>query len=893
MNPRLGLPLLLALSACAVPPANAPTPLQHPLAADRPAEELAARLVFGSGVEADPDIAAAILESNPAAADPMTETLLGMHYEAGKPGVANPEKAAYWLQKAADRGQPLASTLLALLLIKGEGVPRDYDRARRLLDAPAKGGFGLAEGWMGVLYQNGWGVAQDDRIALDWHRKAADHGNQSSFFLLGVAARDGKGMETDRIAAYAWFDLAVAKIGAPAEREHAVQSRDQLALLLLPNEIGTAKRMAAAWKPGTDMAELRQHLGADTTTVATVAPPARLDPTGGTITHTVAAGPAPSSTPSPVTERLAATDVEVHPDGSHIDTVHRETLITNDSAAKQFSQVPLEFDSDETDLTITEAYTLKPDGKKLPVETSAIYTQPAPGAPSLPMFTGLKAKVIVFPWVEAGDVLVYTAKYDTKAYFPNAFTRSNFFVPTRTVLDDRVTIRTPLDMPLITESHDVTASERVEGDAHVYEWRYTNPVPVKDLKLALDPHDRLPRYAASSFKNYEAMAASYVALAAPKATVTPEVQRLADQITTGISGHRAQAAAIYDWVSRHVRYVGLELGIGAIVPHEASTVIANGYGDCKDHSVLFQALLKAKGIASELVIINLGDSYSLPKPPVMGSLNHEILYLPEFSMYADTTAGVAPFGTLPFGEYGKPVIHATLTAPALRRTPSLSPASATLEVHSTTHLAADGSMTGESEAKGTGVFGIGMRAAATGIQSAGPDQIARSELRSEGFEGSGDFTFDPLYGPATAFTVKAHFEAKPRVDLVSGNGFAPPRGLSVAPRPGDGLLGALGFLDAGGTEPTPCYPGREVEELSMELPAGSHLRDLPKGHDITNDVLTFHSTWSQNGRTVTVRREFVSLVTDPVCVGRTRQLAAWAINQIRGDYATEIAVVKD
>ena len=58
------------------------------------------------------------------------------------------------------------------------------------------------------------------------------------------------------------------------------------------------------------------------------------------------------------------------------------------------------------------------------------------------------------------------------------------------------------------------------------------------------------------------------------------------------------------------------------------------------------ALLAAKGIASEAALINLGNAYSLADPPTMATLNHVILYLPEFDVYDDPTAASAAFGVL-------------------------------------------------------------------------------------------------------------------------------------------------------------------------------------------------------------------------------------------------------
>ena len=137
-------------------------------------------------------------------------------------------------------------------------------------------------------------------------------------------------------------------------------------------------------------------------------------------------------------------------------------------------------------------------------------------------------------------------------------------------------------------------------------------------------------------------------MAAPLIAVTPKIQAQADAITAGISDRRQQAQKLYEWVSARIRYVSVQLGRGAIVPHSAEAVLVNGYGDCKDHTVIYAALLKAKEIDSQIVLINLDNAYSLSDVPTLAQLNHAITWLPEFKLYVDTTIGVAPFGDLMF-----------------------------------------------------------------------------------------------------------------------------------------------------------------------------------------------------------------------------------------------------
>ena len=142
------------------------------------------------------------------------------------------------------------------------------------------------------------------------------------------------------------------------------------------------------------------------------------------------------------------------------------------------------------------------------------------------------------------------------------------------------------------------------------------------------------------------MGRAYAAAASPKSFVTPEIAALADDITKGIDDRRQQAIAIDAWMKKNIRYVAVFLALGRVVPNDAASVLRNKIGDCKDKATLMSALLAAKGIVSEAVLINLGGTYSLPEPPTMVALNHVILYLPEFDLYDDPTQNFAAFGVL-------------------------------------------------------------------------------------------------------------------------------------------------------------------------------------------------------------------------------------------------------
>jgi transglutaminase-like putative cysteine protease len=577
----------------------------------------------------------------------------------------------------------------------------------------------------------------------------------------------------------------------------------------------------------------------------------------------------------------------VHPDGLFESVVHVELQATNDSAAKEIAQQPVSFSDSLQQIELVEAYTLKADGRRLPVDTKAIFPQSPPGATQIPMFNDQKLLMVVFPDVSGGDTVVYTANFkQIKPYFPGQFTLTFLFPKTITYKDFTATVTMPKSMPFYTDG--VSLNKKSNKDTVEYKWTYASADTAVDDVAAISPFDRLPRFSASTFRNYEAIGRAYAALAGSKIVVSPRVQSQADEITAGITDRRQQARAVYEWVSRHIRYVAIFLNNGGLLPHDPDTILTNGYGDCKDHTVLFASLLKAKGIASEIVMINSDNAYSLPDVGVLGPLNHLISWLPEFETYADTTAGVAPFGFLPITEYGKPVVHAVSKGKVLRATPVLPTGAFDERVETTAKLGSDGKITGATVTSALGVPSVFLRGVALQIQSAGSERAAKAILKATGADGSGEFSVAPIADLAATYSLQGSFELEPEQQILSGERFAPPVGLKVFDRPGATLMGAATLLDLKDSDPTPCFSGHQVEILTLDLPPGKRIAKLPPGQDIKTDNLQFTSRWEAEGPQIRVRREFTSSIEEPLCTGRVRAATAEALKQIRNDYRTVV-----
>ncbi len=117
---------------------------------------------------------------------------------------------------------------------------------------------------------------------------------------------------------------------------------------------------------------------------------------------------------------------------------------------------------------------------------------------------------------------------------------------------------------------------------------------------------------------------------------------------------RAVVAAFLEYVARHVRYTSVLSGPRLIEPADPWQTLRNGYGDCKDLSVLLVSLLLKLGIPAQPVLVRTGQGDQVPQVPNLAGFNHVIVLVggPK-PFYVDPTAPEWPVGTLPDAIQGR------------------------------------------------------------------------------------------------------------------------------------------------------------------------------------------------------------------------------------------------
>jgi hypothetical protein len=575
--------------------------------------------------------------------------------------------------------------------------------------------------------------------------------------------------------------------------------------------------------------------------------------------------------------------ITVGADRGASETFTQRFKILTPGAVSSVSQQKLMFVEGAQTFTTVEAYTQKADGRRIPVSAKNILTQDTnlPQQPGI-YFRDLKQRTIIFSDVAVGDTLVMTHRRESaKGKIYKYLTDNKQFPRSAGYTSVKITVEAPVSAGVRVKVTGPGGAETVNENGGVRRHAIViTPEPfAPDEADAVSSLDRDPNVLISTYTSFEELGSVYGQNALPKAGVTPEIRALAGDITKGINDKKAQAVAIDAWMKKNIRYVAVFLSSGRVIPNDAAAVLKNKFGDCKDKTTLMAALLTAKGIAWEPALINLGNAYTLDGPATYAALNHVILYLPEFDLYDDPTAQQAAFGVLAFQAYDKPVVRVSARGAKLARTPAMKPDDHAAYVKTVVNVAADGTVTGQTEQTNTGALASSLRAAASNVQNLGAAAASRRMLQLYLTPGSGNFDLGNSAETKDPVSVKSSFTLDDRFTVpAAGTRAVIARGMPLTALPGNFLLGSR---LSGRKAPFVCYAGRQIEDIeaTFEPPLPLPLLFVPV--TIDNPSFTYRSTMKIEGRTMKLHREFVSRVERQVCPPDLEAKISAGLNTVR------------
>lgn len=543
----------------------------------------------------------------------------------------------------------------------------------------------------------------------------------------------------------------------------------------------------------------------------------------------------------------------VQQDGSYVATIEELLQLNEQRAVADAAQRQFHFNATLEDLEILEAYTEKPDGRRIPVLPGQIKLQQEPAYSGAPMFQDMQIKTLIYGDVAIGDKLYSKIRRTRRtAMFPGQFSDVTYphFRPTRqlTLIYDL-----PDGMTLQAEAIGFQANTLARHDGRtVYRWDYT---PADNPRLEWDAvsyWDFGRHLIVSTFKDYASVGLAYDRAAAPAAAASPRIEAAVRDIVHGLRDPRDKALAIANWVRKNIRYVAVYIGNGGIVPHNAASVLDNRYGDCKDHTTLMEAMLRAAGIDSTPVLINADNSYKLSPVANLGQFNHAITYIPSLDLYLDSTAENIGAGYLPAGDLDKQVIL-TRTG-TLGHTPDTQPGK--IKNAFTVWIAADGSAKFEFTRDQQGWLEEVVRSEQVNWRKSDQVRFVENLLKSFGIEGSGAVELGDLSDKhtGTGYRYTLRGEAKNWAYLPGTVGMVASSSLYA------GLSQQVFGLsnETTRTQPFVCPDNDFEEEATYAFPAQATLLAVPPDVHIASAYFQYDAVFKRKDGKLVVDRRFKS-----------------------------------
>lgn len=543
---------------------------------------------------------------------------------------------------------------------------------------------------------------------------------------------------------------------------------------------------------------------------------------------------------------------ELNADLTYVETIAIDTHVLTQRGLRDHERARWTFYPETQSLELVEAWVQQPDGSRVPVDAGGRFTRPSEAAASAPGFSGAMTTTVLFPQMREGSrthvVWRLTQKKPALLGF-NVEAEPPLEIP---VTEANIRITAPTGVPLrwfARGGFEVT--DRTEDGIRRIAARIAQTQAEDPERNSVATAEFQPLFLATSLDSLAQIGAIYHRQSAARAVVTPEIAALAAKVAKGRTGMDA-ARAVYDWVAGSIRYVAVYLDPNdGWVPHPAGEVLARGYGDCKDHVVLMQAMLAALGIRAEAALLDQGNRITDPPLPVPW-MNHAIVYLPDYDRFVNPTNPYARFDTLGARLSDKVVVLAR-EGGAVSRTPAARPEDNPYRYAARLALAEDGTLVGTANVAPASDMESAARAAIA--QSATPQDLAERLLGATPEGGFGEFHADNPRDLSAPFTLTAAWRSPHAVVMEGRHAYLTvPVGPDLNP-----IVSLRKLLEPKGyrRHALMAAPGDYQWRYTIALPRSLAVERLPDDAYLSNGAGRFEAHYTRSGTELRVERRLV------------------------------------
>jgi tetratricopeptide (TPR) repeat protein len=434
-------------------------------------------------------------------------------------------------------------------------------------------------------------------------------------------------------------------------------------------------------------------------------------------------------------------------DGTGLRDTTAVIRIQSEAAIQEFGQLVFGYSSATEKLDVQYVRVRKPDGKVVETSTAGAQDFAPDVLKEAPMYSDYRERHISVASLQAGDVLEYHTVVHVTPLAPHEFWYEHSFPKDAVVREDLLEIDIPKARAVKLKSPDKPYENHDNGDRRIYTWDIKNFKPDRERDREELSEDFRPDVQLSSFTDWQQVAQWYSKLQSDRAAPDDTIRKKAAELTRGATTPEEKTRRLYDYVAQNIRYVSLSFGVGRLQPHQASEVLQNGYGDCKDKHTLLQSLLRAEGVRSYPVLINSFRRLDadVPSPGQFDHLITAVPLGPNFT-WLDSTAEVAPYGLILYQLRDKQALLASDDSKGgLVRTPLESPIKNSVTIKMDGSFTETGSFEVKIDLSATGDSDVPLRMAFRQTAQSRWDQLLQVLSRSWGLSGDvSEVHLDPL-----------------------------------------------------------------------------------------------------------------------------------------------------
>jgi len=322
--------------------------------------------------------------------------------------------------------------------------------------------------------------------------------------------------------------------------------------------------------------------------------------------------------------------------------------INSDEAVRDYSQISISFNSFYENIELEFANVRTPEGAMDSIKPDATQIQ-SPTDENF--YHDRKELLFSLPNVRKGSVIEFQYRYtDTKKIIDGQWFDSfsmNWWEGraagqgsrSDAVSSTELSIIAPRDLKLYSNDLGelgIAKTTQEKNGRQLLTWKGKN-LPKTELQESM-PRDerRTAQLRVSSAGSWQQIANWADKLAAPHIVTDAKLDKLINEINKKSPTPEEKVKAVYQAIQEKVRYVFAHVGRGGYEPHNAFEVLTNGYGDCKDQTILAVTMLRKLGLKADPALV-ITRSRGIPDMSVTSvSFDHMIVHIPAQAGFAET-----------------------------------------------------------------------------------------------------------------------------------------------------------------------------------------------------------------------------------------------------------------